>query len=264
MLTKKNEHIVTVTSAEELEQIDRKKFCYAAETILRIYNEDFIDEDTGETVTIERSEWLYERGRSLSPDDFSALLFHFQSGGLKKVSLSDQQRKGHVFGTSWRLWQAKANGGNVKLNMLLRAPSVVKAYEIVGDYIEQHYKGGFIITGITLFSSNIVIERDTQKKDEKPNSSWYTVSVIEKEKPVDGVIEGEDPDPIDYICYADSVETAKEIIESHIAIRRAKNDNYDPYEVKTLSAKSISCNVMIPVDFCLAHKEEEDQEGGQS
>ena len=260
MQTKKDEHIVTVTSAEELEQLDRQKFCFTAKTILRSFNEDFIDEDTGETVTVERNEWLYERGRRLSPDDFSALLFHFQSGGLKEAILSDQQRTGYVFGTSWQLWQAKATGDNTKLNMLLRAPSVIKAYEIVSDYIELNYKGGFAITGISLFSANVVIERDTQEKPEKPNSSWYSVSVIEEEKPVDGVFEGEDPDPTDYICYADSVETAKEIIENHIAISRAKEENYAPYEVKTLCAKTISCNVMIPVDFCLAHKEQ-DQEG---
>lgn len=265
MLTKKNEHIVTVTSAEELEQLDRTRFCFAAKTILRSYNEDFIDEDTGEAVTVERNEWLYERGRCLSPDDFSALLFHFQSGGLKEATLSDQQRTGYVFETSWRLWQAKATGGNTKLNMLLRAPSVIKAYEIVNDYIELNYKGGFGITGISLFSANVVIERDTQEKPEKPNSSWYIISVLEEEKPVDGLIEDDEekPKPTDYICYADSVETAKGIIENHIAISRAKEENYAPYEVKTLCAKTISCNVMIPVDFCLAHKGQ-DQEGERS
>lgn len=265
MLTKKDEHIVTVTSADELEQLDRQKFCFTAKTILRSFNEDFIDEDTGETVTIERNELLYARGRRLSPDDFSALLFHFQSGDLKEATFSDQQRIGYVFGTSWRLWQAKATGGNTKLNMLLSAPSVIKAYEIVSDYIELNNKGGFAITGISLFSANVVIERDTQEKPEKPNSSWYIISVLEEEKPVDGLIEDneEKPEPTDYICYADSVETAKEIIENHIAISRAKAENYEPYEVKTLCAKTISCNVMIPVDFCLAHKEQ-DQEGGQS
>ena len=262
MLTKKNEHIVTVTNAEELEQLDRKRFRFTATTILRSFNEDFIDETTGETVTVERNEWLYERGRCLSPDDFSALLFHFQAGDLKEVTLSDQQRTGYVFGTSWRLWQAKATGCNTKLNMLLRAPSVIKAYEIVSDYIELNYEGGFAIAGISLFSANVVIERDTQEKPEKPNSSWYIISVLEEEKPVNGFIEDneEKPEPTDYICYADSVETAKEIIENHIAVSRAKRENYEPYEVKTLSAKTISCNVMIPVDFCIAHKDIE--EGG--
>ena len=260
METKYNERIVRVTSSDELAALDKKRFHFTAAPVYRIAEEDFTDESTGETKTIERNYYIFGRGHDVSPDNFSQLLFYFQSNELKEVVLSDQKREGYVHEISWRLWKVKAVGGDTKLNMLLHAPSVVKAYEIVSDYIELNLKNGFVISGISLFQANVVIERNEKHGDEKPNSNWYSVSALEKEVPVDGVSEGEDPDPTDFIVFADSVETAKEIIEDYIAELRKKEELFGPYEVKILSAKVITCNVMIPVDFCLSHKEESEEE----
>ena len=264
MLTKKNEHIVTVTSTEELEQIDRKSFCYAAQRIVRTYREDFIDEDTGETVTIDRNETLYAKGAHIAPDDFSALLFHFQSGDLKEVMLSDQLRPGYVYGSTWNIWQVNA-AGRIKLNMLLRAPNANLAYEIAKDYIELNYEGGFKITGIKLFTANIVIEnsKEEKKKDgRKAENNWYSVSsVVKEDREEDEDIEVDDS-TFDFIVYADTVETAKEIIEEWVAKRRIENKQTEPYVVNILSAKTINCNTIVPEDFWMAYKE--DQEGGLS
>lgn len=262
MLTKKDEHIVTVTNAEELELIDRKKFCYAASQIVRTYPEDFINEDTGESVTVDRNELLYSKGDHICPDDFSALLFHFQTGDLKEVSLSDQYRPGYVFGSSWNLWQVNA-AGHVKLNMLLRAPNANMAYEIAKDYIELNYSGGFKITGIKQFNANIVIEKDTEESiygDKKAQRNWYSISSVVKENLEEQEeVEIEDRS-YDFIVYADTVETAKEIIEDWIAKRRVQINRTEPYVVNTLSAKTINFNTIVPEEFCLAYKQ--DEEGG--
>jgi hypothetical protein len=264
MLTKKDEHIVTVTSTEELEQIDRRKFCYAASKIVRTYPEDFINEDTGETVTIDRNEILYSKGDHISQDDFSALLFHFQSGELKEVSLSDQYRPGYVFGSSWSIWQVNA-AGHIKLNMLLSAPNANLAYEIAKDYIELNYSGGFKITGIKLFTANIVIENNTEEKEnngKKVENNWYSISsVVKEDTEEDEEVEVENR-AYDFIVYADTVETAKEIIEEWVAKRRIENKQTEPYVVNILSAKTINCNTIVPEDFWMAYKE--DSEGGQS
>lgn len=264
MQTKKDEHIVTVTNAEELEQLDRKRFCYAAANILSSYDEDFLDEDTGETVTVERNEVLYHKGDTLFPDDFSALLFHFQCGRLKKVVLSNQQRNGSVNSTYWRLWQVKATGA-AKLDFLLRAPSIAVAYEIATDYIELHHKGGYIISNIKAFDASTVIEYDNldPSKNKKTDDHWYTISVIEKpatDEENGFADDGDELEPVNYICYADSVETAKAIIEKYIAEDKAVRHEYEPYTLNILSAKTISSTDIVPVSFCMAYKQ--DQEGG--
>lgn len=261
MLTKKNEHIVTVTSAEELEQLDRERFCYAASKIVRTYSEDFINEDTGETVTVDRNELLYSKGDHICPDDFSALLFHFQTEDLKEVSLSDQYRPGYVYGSSWALWQVNA-AGRIKLNMLLRAPNANMAYEIAQDYIELNYSGGFKIIGIKQFNANIVIEKDTEDDkhdDKKVENNWYSISSVVKEEEDNTELEDR---TYDFIVYADTVETAKEIIEDWIAKMRVQTNQTEPYVVNTLSAKTINFNTIVPEEFCLAYKQ--DQEGERS
>lgn len=63
----------------------------------------------------------------------------------------------------------------------------------------------------------------------------------------------------DFIVYADTVETAKEIIEDWIAKMRVQTNQTEPYVVNTLSAKTINFNTIVPEEFCLAYKQ--DQEG---
>lgn len=72
--TKRNE-IITVTSNVE-EMIGK----YLAEPLNRSWKEDFIDEDNGEVISIERFEPIYRRGQMIGPDEGAVISFHLQTG----------------------------------------------------------------------------------------------------------------------------------------------------------------------------------------
>jgi len=88
METKFKESKIRTSSLEEL------KGNFLAERVLRSWNEDFIDEDTKEVVTIQRNEILFDKGTLVDNDTLSEINFYLQSGDIKDVLVSNQQRKG--------------------------------------------------------------------------------------------------------------------------------------------------------------------------
>ena len=52
---------------------------YLAKRVLKTWEESFIDEDTGETVTIERNEILFDRGTLIDQDIFGENSFQHGS-----------------------------------------------------------------------------------------------------------------------------------------------------------------------------------------
>lgn len=260
MKTKKNMSTVRVADAVDLTKLNKKAYCYAAERIITSYSEDFVNEDNGELVQVERNSVLFEKGQLLTPDDFSVLLFHFQSGDLKEAMLCDQQREGLVVnGSNFGLWFVRATGSKSKLNMLLRASNAKTAYEVAEDYIELNYRGCYSIDGIKTFDDSIVIEPDPAKEsDAKRNAEkcWYDISIMVDEGQGDDVLSY---GPFDYIVFADTVEYGKSLIEEHIAEERARQQKRSNFVVKMQEAKTITCNVIVPAEFCYAYLPEEER-----
>lgn len=153
-----NEIIVTVHNTDELAALDKNTYCFTASRVLKTWKEDFLDEDNGEVVTMDRTEVVFEKGMKLYPNDFSELLFRFQTGDITEAQLSNVQRQGIIKSAGrFRLWIVKADGAR-KMKLLLRADNAMSAYEVAKDYIELNYRGHFSIEGIKTFTDCIVIE----------------------------------------------------------------------------------------------------------
>mgnify|MGYP000597140856 CR=1 FL=1 len=58
---------------------------YLAKRVLKTWEESFIDEDTGETVTIERNEILFDRGTLIDQDTLAKIRFSMEADGIKEV-----------------------------------------------------------------------------------------------------------------------------------------------------------------------------------
>ncbi len=123
---------------------------YLASRALRTWTEDFVDGDTGEIISIERNEIIMERGTLLTPEKISELSFFFQSGDLKDVEVTTQERPGDIR-EFYRPCLCEATvhvfpGPNKKY--LLHAISIGQAYEIITDYVELFNPGQNTITSI--------------------------------------------------------------------------------------------------------------------
>ena len=65
-----------------------------ARRAIKTWTEDFIDEKTGEPVSVDCNEVLLERGTYISQDVLSSICFMMQEGSLKEVEVSNQNRQG--------------------------------------------------------------------------------------------------------------------------------------------------------------------------
>ena len=64
---------------------------YLAKRVLKTWD-SIIDEDTGETVNIERNEVLFDRGSLIDQDLLAKIRFSMEADGIKEVEVSSQKR----------------------------------------------------------------------------------------------------------------------------------------------------------------------------
>lgn len=259
MISKKDETVVVIKTTEELEKLDKEEFRYAAQRINRQWTEDFVDEDTGQIISMDRYELVFDKGYQFNDEDFSSLLFYFQTEDVKEAWLSNQQRCATLVGNrGFGLWVVKADGGKVKPKLMLRATNAMSAYECAKDYIELNYRGDFFIKSIKTYGESIVIEPLPDTDDKNIARCWYTVGIlIDIEHDTDDI---ETFGPLTYVAYAETVESAKVIIENYIAKKRAESGAVEKYSVKMSSATTISADTIIPMEFCMAYKKGGDDE----
>ena len=117
---------------------------YLASDVIQRWSEDFIDEQTGEVITVERTQKLFDRGRLIDQDLLAQINFHLQVGDIKDVEVSSQQRMAfELKSTALYPWQIHAEIGDKKFKFLLYASGISNALEIINDYIELNYASGY-------------------------------------------------------------------------------------------------------------------------
>lgn len=78
--------IVKYETSEPKEMLNK----YLAKAVVKKWTEDFIDEDTGENVSLERSEILFPAGRLIDQDLLVKINFALQCGDIKSVWVSER------------------------------------------------------------------------------------------------------------------------------------------------------------------------------
>ncbi len=219
--TKHNEVIIKTSTLEEI------KDKYLAERLLRTWNEDFIDEDTGETVSIERNEIIFDKGTLILNDELSQINFYLQSGDIKKVAVSNQKRIGHSANGYTSVWSVTVRVYKKKKTYFLYANSIQLAIKIITDYLEQTIDGAFVFTSIKEidYSNLIPIQEDSDGKE------FYKTEVE---------VTYEDEEPINrtYILQANDAEQAKELIVNFITIQLNSEKKNTSFETTIISAKN--------------------------
>lgn len=132
------------------------KFC--ARRVLRTWTEDFVDEDTGKVVPVERNEVVVERGTYIDQDVLCQINFMMQEGSVKEVEVSNQNRQGIELENNRMFpYKAVAKIGDKRKTFLLYATSVANALLVLVDYIELNFQGGFTVTDIKEMDYCVII-----------------------------------------------------------------------------------------------------------
>ena len=157
--TKKDE--VRYFTSEPREMLNK----YLASDVVQKWSEDFIDEDTKEVVSVERTQKLFDRGRLIDQDLLTQINFHLQTGDVKEVEVSNQKRLAFENkNTFLHPWQAQAEIGDKKYKFLLYASGISNVIEILNDYIELNYASGFTLVMAKEIDSCIILTDNFEKQ----------------------------------------------------------------------------------------------------
>lgn len=148
---------------------DRMLNRYTARRVLKTWTETIIDKSTGKTKEIERNELLLEKGTLITSDVLASIRFWQEEGSLagKEIEVSNQRRLSFVNkNTCLYPYKASAEINGKKWTFLMYATSVANALEILTDYIELNFEGGFTVSDVKELEYAIVLI-DSLKKPHK-------------------------------------------------------------------------------------------------
>ena len=242
-LQTRHEEIVFKTS--DLEEMKGK---FIASRLLRSWKEDFVDEDTGETVSIERNEILLDKGTVIDSNVLSSINFYLSLGDITEVEVSNQKRDG-IYADEYytSAWCVTAIIAGKKKNIFLYANSVFIALEIARDFIEQKYPGRFGIATVKELSNATLITNISQETEGE--LKFYRIGVeIEK---------GESSYEREYIVKCIDAEVGKALIEAFLKTKFEKENDDEEFILTLISAKVVPCEAVIDESFCLKYLETE-------
>ena len=234
METKFNE-IITCTS--DLEEMKNQ---FLAERLLRSWNEDFVDEDTGDVVTIQRNEILFLKGTLIDQDVLSQINFYLQSGDIKEVKISNQQRTGNVISTYPSVYAISIHYGKKKRTYYLYANSVELAIKIITEFLEQKVEGVFSFYSVKEMNYvNLIPEQE----DDDAEKEFYQVEL-------EIIKDNDESYNSTYILKAKDAEEAKDTIEKFIIkTREERNEEQENFSTTIVSAKTVSCDSVVDYHF---------------
>ena len=131
---------------------------YLVNRLCRTWTETFIDEDTGDTVPIERNEVLFDKGTLITQDNLAKIRFYMAEGSVNEVEVSNQRRACfEMLNARFYPYVAQVTIGDKRKKVLLYATGVENAITIIKDYVELNFEGMFNISMVKEFESCIVL-----------------------------------------------------------------------------------------------------------
>lgn len=123
---------------------------YLAKRVLKTWTEDFTDQDTGEVVSIERNEVLFERGKKLTKELIQEVMFAIQAGDIQDVEICDKSFiKSERWITSYmNAYVVVLTSGLKILRVVVRAQNIETAIKVAIDFTNVYRNLGESVTPI--------------------------------------------------------------------------------------------------------------------
>lgn len=247
MVTKHNENIITTSIIEEM------KGKYLAERLLRSWNEDFVDEDTSEVVSITRNELIFERGTLLGSHELSEINFLLQSNDINKVIVSNQRRGCQIVKNFMNVWVASVEINNKPKNIYLYSNCISLAKEIIEDFVSQQYQGVFRIKSIKETRFSHLITEDTNEDDfDDRDENYYKIEVEVTSHDLEKYTQS-------FILKSTDAEKAKQNIILYLTKKRHSDGNTSAFEVTIISAKTITCEDVVDHNFSMEYLNQKEE-----
>lgn len=254
---------------------------FFASPVLKKWYEDMVDGDTGEIISIERNDLLFENGKYIDEETAQSISFHLQCGDITDVEVSNQRRIARPDRRYSLLpFKATAQIGNKKKSFILQAQNATLAIEVVTDFIELNFTSRFVVDSVKAMPGVIIlndrfrraveeVEGGNEAGEETPNgeearddTKYYRIEADIVAKSTDGEDDAKPPMSYDFIVKTRDIDTAKAVITAWLNTQLKKEAEKEGREVKTFevsltSASPFNLNAIIPYAFCAAYKEVE-------
>jgi hypothetical protein len=161
--------------------VEDAKGWYLTQTEKRYWNEDFIDENTGDPTTVERSEPICEKGAQLN----ELLISLLQENGIKTVKVSNIPVKGSQE-KYMNLWESvlnvSENGNHRKRSYIVTADSPAAAEAFISEYFEINIEAAFELVKVNQVKYSRVIkvydtEREEYEASGRHKARWYRCQI---------------------------------------------------------------------------------------
>lgn len=258
---------------------------YLAKDVYKTWNENFINEDTQETVTIKRNELLFTCGTLIDQDTLAQIRFSMEADDIKEVEVSNPKRMAFENENKCLYpYIAQAQIGDKKYKFLLYATGLENVIAILKDYIELNYQSGFTLTMAKEFDSCIILTDNLKERKVDSVSEAYLKDEITAEEYAAMDTEEEESKPSEkkfyqietkvtfddeeektqtFVVHTFNVDRAMMLIyhwlknkeEEYEKQAKEKGHEYKKKDVHTFieSAKPIPVGRFIPKEFSMAY-----------
>lgn len=253
---------------------------FFASNVFKTWYEEVLDSDTGEVISIERNDLLFEVGKYIDEETAQSISFHIQCGDITDVEVSNQRRIARP-DKRYSLLPFKATTviGNKRKSFILQAQSATLAIEVVTDFIELNFTSRFVVDSVKAMPGCIIlndrfrraveeVEGGNEAGEETPDgeearddTKYYRIEADIVAKREDDEDEPR-PSSYDFIVKTRDIDTAKAVITAWLNTQLKKEAEKEgreitAFEVSLTSASPFNLNAIIPYAFCAAYKEVE-------
>ena len=215
-----------------------------AESVKRKWTEDFIDKDTGEVSSIERTELIICNHKVLTKEDVAEIQFHQQAGEIKDVLITNQDRpynyikSGYMFDVTIKT----IRGG--KRRLLIHAQGVNMALAIAADWGEQMAGDDFYITNIKVADDVKIVSM--QPTEEEGVTLGYHLVTVEYWNDMD-----ESTDTITFLALCKDADQAIDVVRAVISQDEKLAEILGEYKIAV--AKQSPITDIVPIEMSKAY-----------
>ena len=254
---KRPQDVVTFRTSDTKEMLGK----YLPKHAMKTWTEDFIDEDTGETVSIEHNQIVVQRGY-ISQEKLQQIQFAIQAGDIQDVEVSeedvrDMQLYTPFYHTNFMVEIPIISADAITKNhFAVRAQTIPQAIQIAAEFGQMYrgFEGDLRATRCVTLDANIVPddhqcipEDDRKPADERKD---YFKVQVRTEWVEDDKLKKSDTY---YVVAAKDVGQAKERIARLLDIMKAERER-DGNPDATYTTRTIRKAMPFEVD-CIVPKE---------
>lgn len=255
---KRPQDVVTFRTSDPKEMLGK----YLPKHAMKKWTDDFIDEYTGEAVSLERNQIVVERGY-ISQEKLAEIQFAIQAGDIQDVEVSEEDVRDMTLYTPGYHTNFMVEipiflvGTITKIHFAVRAQTIPQAIQIAAEFGQMYkgFDGNIRATRCVTLDASIVPDDhqcipEVDRKPADERKDYFKVQVRRE------FMEGLKLKKSDtyYIVAANDVGQAKERIALLLDILKAEQEKMQGFKIEDDSSTTIRKAMPFEVD-CIVPKE---------